>query len=156
EAHSRLVWPLLPSGRPGPCRRPGLAAAARAWLRLEAVAACHPAQYNSARPLTPGDSTMQPTQLLKREHRVIELVLHCLAQMAERCDWEGKLDGLSAPQALDFCPEFVEQCHHEKEDHHLLPLLEARGLSRERSLTSMLRREHEGVRRHLRAMTEAV
>jgi hemerythrin-like domain-containing protein len=99
---------------------------------------------------------MEPTEVLRREHRIIEQVVRCLEKMAERCDWEGRLDGLAATQALDFFHDFALKCHDEKEERHLFPLLEARGFSRERGPTGTMREEHEESRRHLRALTEAV
>jgi hemerythrin-like domain-containing protein len=99
---------------------------------------------------------MFPTDLLKNEHRVIEQVLCCLEKLAERCDREGHLDKPAAERALDFLRIFADGCHHAKEERHLFPLLEARGVPRERGPTAVMRCEHDQGRRHVAAMTEAV
>jgi hemerythrin-like domain-containing protein len=99
---------------------------------------------------------MQPTEVLRREHRVIEQVLQCLRKLADRCDGEGRLDGLAATQILGFLQEFGDQWHHGKEEHHLFPLLEARGLSPQGGPIRVMRNEHDQGRRHIWIMTDAV
>jgi hemerythrin-like domain-containing protein len=99
---------------------------------------------------------MQATEILKGEHRVIEQVLHCLEKMADRCDADGRLDERPARQILDFFRTFADQCHHEKEEQHLFPMLEARGFARQQGPTGVMLHEHEQGRRHIWIMTEAV
>jgi len=99
---------------------------------------------------------MQPTDVLKGEHRVIEQVLRCLWKLADRCDREGTLDEWTATQMIDFFHEFGDLCHHEKEEKHLFPLLEARGLSPQYGPTNVMRHEHEQARHHIRTMTDAL
>jgi hemerythrin-like domain-containing protein len=99
---------------------------------------------------------MRPTEILSSEHRVIEQVLACLETLADRCTAGGTLDREAARQALDFFQTFADACHHGKEEDHLFPLLEARGLPREGGPTGVMRWEHELGRRHLRAMSAAV
>jgi hemerythrin-like domain-containing protein len=103
-----------------------------------------------------GEMSMQPTEILSTEHRVIEQVLACLEVLADRCTADGVLDRQAAGQALDFFRTFADGCHHGKEEDHLFPLLEARGLPREGGPTGVMRWEHELGRRHLRVMAEAV
>src|SRR5262245_34930846 len=90
------------------------------------------------------------------EHRVIEQVLACLEEMANRCEAEEKLEGKSAVQALVFFRHFADRCHHGKEEDHLFPLLEARGLPRAGGPTGVMVHEHEQGRLLVAAMTAAV
>jgi hemerythrin-like domain-containing protein len=99
---------------------------------------------------------MKATDILMAEHRVIEQVLTCLERLAESCEAGAKLDGASARQALEFFRNFADRCHHGKEEEHLFPLLEARGLPRLGGPTGVMLHEHEQGRRLLAAMARAV
>src|SRR5262245_17489965 len=99
---------------------------------------------------------MRATDILMDEHRVIEQVLTCLEKLADRCEAGKKLDATSALEALDFFHHFADRCHHGKEEGHLFPLLEARGLSRERGPTGVMLHEHEEGRRLIEAIADAI
>lgn len=99
---------------------------------------------------------MRATKVLMEEHRVIEQVLSCLEKLAERCDAGEDLDTDSAREALDFFRHFADRCHHGKEEGHLFPLLEARGLVRDGGPTGVMLHEHDEGRRLLAAMAAAV
>jgi hemerythrin-like domain-containing protein len=92
--------------------------------------------------------------MLMDEHRVIEQVLSCLEKLADRCAAGKKLDSTSVLQALEFLGSFADRCHHGKEEGHLFPLLEARGLHQD-GPTGVMRHEHEEGRRLIAAMTRA-
>jgi hemerythrin-like domain-containing protein len=96
------------------------------------------------------------TEILKGEHRVIEQVLDCLDRMTELALAEGRLDALSAGQALAFFETFADRCHHGKEEGQLFPALEARGLARQGGPTGVMRAEHEQGRAHLGRMAALV
>jgi hemerythrin-like domain-containing protein len=100
--------------------------------------------------------TMQATEILKNEHRVIEQVLSCLEALANRSLAAGRLDGGSARQALDFFRHFADGCHHSKEEKHLFPMLEARGFPREGGPTGVMLHEHDQGRRHVAGMADAI
>jgi hemerythrin-like domain-containing protein len=99
---------------------------------------------------------MKATEILASEHRVIEQVLDCLEKMADRCAALGVVDADSATQAIDFFRHFADHCHHGKEEHHLFPLLEARGFPRATGPTGVMFTEHDQGRRVLRSMADAV
>jgi hemerythrin-like domain-containing protein len=99
---------------------------------------------------------MKATDILMDEHRVIEQVLDCLEKLADRCEAGEKLDRTSALEALDFFRHFADRCHHAKEEGHLFPLLEARGLARVGGPTGVMLHEHEEGRRLVAAMAGAV
>ena len=97
---------------------------------------------------------MQATDDLKHEHRVIELVLTGLERIAERARTGQVLEQSAAERALDILRNFADKCHHGKEERHLFPLLEERGVPRDGPIGVMLH-EHEQGRAHIRAMVEA-
>lgn len=99
---------------------------------------------------------MRPTEILMKEHRVIEQVLDCLEFMAQKCKDHGELDVDSARQALDFFQNFADRCHHSKEEDCLFPLMESKGFSREQGPTGVMLQEHDTGRLHVREMTKAV
>lgn len=99
---------------------------------------------------------MRPTEILMREHRVIEQVLNCLEVIAERAEAGGAVDAEAAAQAVDFFRGFADRCHHGKEEAHLFPLMEAKGFPREGGPTGVMLAEHDEGRRHVRAMAEAI
>lgn len=99
---------------------------------------------------------MQPTQILMNEHRVIEQVLNCLETIAARCLSEGKLDRVAARKALDFFRNFADRCHHGKEEQHLFPSVEGRGVLREHGPIGVMLSEHDQGRQHIQAMAAAV
>jgi len=97
---------------------------------------------------------MRPTDILTSEHRVIEQVLDCLDKIASQGG--DRFDVQSARQAVDFLRHFADQCHHGKEEDHLFPLLETRGLPHYSGPTAVMRQEHEQGRRHLAAMAAVI
>jgi hemerythrin-like domain-containing protein len=99
---------------------------------------------------------MRATEILMEEHRVIEQVLSCLEKLADRCEAGEKLDGTSALEALEFFRTFADRCHHAKEERHLFPLLEAKGLPRQGGPTGVMLHDHEEGRRLLAAMARSI
>jgi hemerythrin-like domain-containing protein len=99
---------------------------------------------------------MHATDILTAEHLVIEQVLNCLEVLARRAQTKGELDRPAAEQALDFFRTFADQCHHRKEENHLFPALEGRGLPRQHGPTGVMMAEHEQGRQHLQAMARAL
>lgn len=54
---------------------------------------------------------MSPTDLLAREHRLIEQVLNCLERMMDRSAAEGRLQAESAREIVRFLREYAEGIH---------------------------------------------
>jgi hemerythrin-like domain-containing protein len=77
---------------------------------------------------------------------------NCLEALALKGRAQGKLDGDSARQALDFFRTFADGCHHSKEERCLFPSLEARGLPRDGGPTGVMLHEHELGREYLGTM----
>jgi hemerythrin-like domain-containing protein len=99
---------------------------------------------------------MKPTEILSHEHRVIEQVLACLERMTQKIASEGRIDPQPARDAVAFFRNFADRCHHGKEEAHLFPAMEAKGFSPDCGPTSVMRREHELGRLHVREMAAAI
>ena len=98
---------------------------------------------------------MQATDVLEREHRVLEQVLACLEAMASECVSEGTLDASAARQVIDFFRNFGDRCHHTKEERFLFPLMEARGFAGEYGPIDRMLYEHMLGRQYLDALARA-
>lgn len=99
---------------------------------------------------------MNPTDILKSEHRVIEQVLDCLEKIAAEARVRDRLEAESARDAIDFLRNFADRCHHAKEETHLFPAMEAKGFPRNGGPTGVMLYEHEQGREHVRGMDAAV
>lgn len=99
---------------------------------------------------------MRATDVLKAEHRAIERVLDCLDVMVVQWQRQGALDVDSARQAIDFFRHFADGCHHHKEEQHLFPRMEIRGVAKERGPIGVMLHEHDEGRQLLSDMDAAV
>ncbi|HNY64143.1 MAG TPA: hemerythrin domain-containing protein [Deltaproteobacteria bacterium] len=99
---------------------------------------------------------MRPTEELMHEHEVITLVLGAAAAEAGRIlDTRAAHPGI-VEQMLDFFRNFTDRCHHAKEEKHLFPLLESKGMPHGGGLIASLLSDHEEGRALLSAVSEAL
>jgi hemerythrin-like domain-containing protein len=99
---------------------------------------------------------MRITDTLREEHEVIQQVLDCLEELASRALARTGLDAASAADALEFLTAFADRCHHAKEELHLFPALNARGLPRDAGPIAVMLREHELGRAAIAEMKAAL
>jgi len=97
----------------------------------------------------------RPTDILEDEHRVILKVVGTMPVLAESLEM-----GVSvAPNALrdiaEFMGVFADKCHHGKEEAHLFPALERRGVPMRGCPIGALTAEHQAGRVLVRAFAEA-
>ncbi len=97
---------------------------------------------------------MRPTGELMAEHRVIERMLKIVSKAADGLDGGQKADQQVFVDASDFFKNFADRCHHGKEETLLFKKLMERGLSGEVGPISVLMREHQDGRAHVRRMSE--
>ena len=90
---------------------------------------------------------MKPTEELVHEHQVITLVLNAVTVEAGNLRKTGKIDPGLVEKMLDFFRNFTDRCHHAKEEKHLFPLLERRGMPRDRGPVRVMLAEHDEGRR---------
>ena len=98
---------------------------------------------------------MKPTAILSSEHRVIEVALDCLEQIARRALHEKKLDKAAAEQVVDFIRTFADRCHHGKEEELLFTALVEKGMPREGGPIGQMLVEHEQGRAFVKSMAES-
>lgn len=95
---------------------------------------------------------MRPTEILSSEHRVIEIMLGCLAKIADEAESTGHLAKEPAEQAIDFIRNFADGCHHGKEEAHLFVAMEQKGVPREGGPIGVMLHDHETGRAFVRGM----
>jgi hemerythrin-like domain-containing protein len=93
---------------------------------------------------------MKPTEELKHEHQVILLVLAGAERLAGR---SGEADLAQTGEMIEFFVNFVDRCHHAKEEKHLFVRMEERGIPHDGPIRVMLD-EHDQGRRLVAAMKE--
>lgn len=91
---------------------------------------------------------------LQHEHDAILSALRVLEHMAERA---GRGEPVAADLAafLDFLGEFVDRCHHGKEEGLLFPAMARAGLAEHGGFIDELHAEHVAGRELVQRMTEA-
>lgn len=98
----------------------------------------------------------QVTASLRQDHDIIKKVLKatdaCIKLLRE---------GKEIPPAIlldtvDFITNFIDRCHHAKEEQGLFPALEATGMPRENSAIGTMLREHEEARKIAEQIKNAV
>lgn len=99
---------------------------------------------------------MKPTEVLKSEHRVIEVMLDCLDAISEQAEETGKLDQQAALDAVDFIKTFADGCHHGKEEGQLFPAMVEKGIQVEGGPIAVMLHEHEMGREFVRGMAGAI
>ena len=95
---------------------------------------------------------MTSTEILKTEHRAIEVVLECLARVAKQAEQTDQLDTDTAAQAIEFLTRFVEARHHAKEERTFFPGLVAKGWPRDDGPIAVMLADHAEGRSLTRKM----
>lgn len=99
---------------------------------------------------------MQPTETLKHEHTIVLMVLQGAEREALAIQGGGEVHAESIEQMVDFFKNFVDRCHHAKEERHLFPALNAKGFSAESGPVAVMLYEHEQGRAAVRAIAGAL
>ncbi len=95
-------------------------------------------------------------QILVDEHEVILSVLDAVEKVAGQRSGSAGFPQEFYERVLDFCASFADKCHHAKEEGHLFPVLEARGIARQGGPVGCMLKEHEEGRAHVAAMRAAL
>ncbi len=94
---------------------------------------------------------MTATEILKHEHQVILLVLKGAEAEARRIKQTGEVDGDKVRKIVEFFRNFVDRCHHTKEEKHLFRRL-CCSVPQADAPVSVMLREHDEGRRHVAAL----
>ena len=99
---------------------------------------------------------MTATEVLKHEHQAILIVIGAAEKEAATIGETGKMHADTVRQMADFLRNFVDRCHHSKEEKHLFAVMHAHGMPMDSGPLAVMLREHEQGRVHVRAIAEAV
>lgn len=99
---------------------------------------------------------MKPTDILKHEHQAILLVITAAEKEIAFIETTGTMHARTVRETVDFLQNFVDRCHHGKEEKHLFPILNAHGMPWDSGPLSVMLREHEEGRAYVRAMAAEV
>jgi len=89
----------------------------------------------------------KPTEELEHEHRIIERVVVAMAVLAEMLHSGREVEAGVLNDLVEFLRVFADDCHHGKEEHHLFPLLEKKGVPVSGCLLAVLLNGHDRGRR---------
>lgn len=97
----------------------------------------------------------KPTEILEEEHHIIQLVVGVMAALAEGLDAGKGPDCSILRDLVEFMRMFADKCHHGKEESHLFPLLEAKGVPVTGCPLGILIHEHQSGRKLVMELAEA-
>lgn len=97
----------------------------------------------------------RPVEILMHEHRIIERALRALRGVCHRLESGEAVPADALAQLVGFIQTFADRCHHGKEEKHLFPALEARGVPREGGPIGVMLQEHELGRGFVHEMADA-
>ena len=99
---------------------------------------------------------MTPTETLKHEHKIVLMVLQGAEREAIAIQGGAAVHAEAIEQMLDFFKNFVDRCHHAKEERHLFPALQAKGFSPESGPVAVMLHEHELGRVAVQAISSSL
>ncbi len=95
------------------------------------------------------------TATLRKEHEAILKVLEAAEEVSRQLDRGVHVAAGTLSSLLEFLRLFADRCHHGKEEEHLFPVLEQKGLPRNGGPIGVMLSEHEQGRALIRQMKEA-
>jgi hemerythrin-like domain-containing protein len=96
---------------------------------------------------------MTPTEELRHEHEVVLLVLQGAEKMTAPTERPGRG---TLGEMIEFFANFVDRCHHTKEEKYLFPKLEERGVPHHGGPIGVMLDEHDRGRSLVAAMKEGI
>lgn len=98
----------------------------------------------------------RPTEILEEEHHVIQQMVGVMAVLIEHLDKGQELDSVTLTEVVAFMKEFADRCHHGKEETHLFPLLESKGVPVNGCPLGILIHEHNSGRKLVGELADSV
>ncbi len=99
---------------------------------------------------------MLATEQLKHDHEVILRLLAVVEAAANEVRQGKSLSPDFLPKAIDVIRNFVDRCHHAKEEEYLFPALERRGMPTDSGPIKVMLGEHEQGRSYVRVLDQDV
>ena len=99
---------------------------------------------------------MTPTETLKHEHQMILRVLDAAEKEAASIRKNGIVHVTLVREMVDFFRNFVDRCHHTKEEKHLFALMHQKGMSMQFGPLAVMLHDHDQGRARIQAILEAL
>src|SRR5450830_1883028 len=99
---------------------------------------------------------MKATGILKHEHQAILLVIAAVEEEVASIEKTGKIHAQTVREMADFFKNFVDRCHHAKEEKHLFVMMHERGIPTEIGPLDVMLHEHEQGRAFVSAIAKTV
>ncbi len=98
---------------------------------------------------------MSATEELIHEHTVVKRMLTIIQAAEGQAARRQELPADFIPRVVDFIRNFVDRCHHGKEEDNLFPMMENRGIPKQGGPIAVMLMEHDQGRAYVRKMDEA-
>jgi hemerythrin-like domain-containing protein len=89
---------------------------------------------------------------LVSEHRVVGRMLKVMRAMASQIESGGEVAEGDIAGTLEFLRVFVDECHHGKEEKHLIPVLARTGVPVDSGIVALVFEEHAQGRQYVSEM----
>jgi hemerythrin-like domain-containing protein len=96
-----------------------------------------------------------PTEVLEAEHHVIQRVVGAMAVLAQSLEMGQAVEVKTLQDIVEFMRTFADKCHHGKEEVHLFPALERKGIPARGCPVGALLHEHQLGRALVTGLAEA-
>ena len=97
----------------------------------------------------------KPTKILEEEHHFIQKVVGAMAVLAETLEAGKEVEAKTLHDIVEFMRTFADKCHHGKEETHLFPALEKKGVPMRGCPLGILIAEHQKGRALVSQLAEA-
>ena len=84
-----------------------------------------------------------PTEILEEEHHFIQKVVAAMRAVSEKLETGQEVEAETLRNIVEFMRTFADKCHHGKEETHLFPLLERKGVPVRGCPLAVLMAEHQ-------------
>ncbi len=99
---------------------------------------------------------MTSTEQLRNEHQAVLLALDILEKICRKLEAGEKVDPKHQEEILEFIKNFVDKCHHGKEEDLLFPAMEEVGIPKKEGPIGMMLMEHDMGRGYAKGMRENI
>ncbi|HOX29736.1 MAG TPA: hemerythrin domain-containing protein [Candidatus Paceibacterota bacterium] len=99
---------------------------------------------------------MRPIAELIQDHGPAKMALRVLEKICEKIDNGEEVNKEEADQVVYFIREFVDKCHHGKEEGQLFAVIKRNSNIRDNGLVDDLIKEHESGRGFVKNMADAL
>lgn len=96
---------------------------------------------------SPAPMHSQITASLRKDHDIIRKVLKATEICIKLLKEEKEVPPAILLDTVDFITNFIDRCHHAKEEHGLFAALEATGMPKEGTAIGTMLKEHEEARK---------